>query len=113
MGQYLDFNYVFNTVNGKGSTICQFASGSLGIKDDAAIYRTSLLEGDALPLSADPVVQCAENTEGVKGAAAFHPPQACSLSQPYPPKHCHRFSKFKTRLRVSVNLVPLSSICPL
>lgn len=93
--------------------MCQFASGSLGIKDEAAIYRTSLLEGDVLPLSADIQVQHPENTAGVKGAAAVHPPQACSLSQPYRPKHCHRVSEFKKKLRVFVDLVPISNACPL
>lgn len=95
--------------------MCHFAAGGLGIKYESAICRSSLLKGDALPLSAGPVVQHAENTESIKETVAIHPSQApaCSLSQPYRPKYCHRVSEFKERLRVFVDLLPIPDTCPL
>jgi len=54
-------------------------AGGLGIKYKPAICRSSFLKGDALPLSAGPVVQRAENTEGVKGNCGSSPFPSTSL----------------------------------
>lgn len=51
LGQYLDFNYIFGTLDRKGSTIGHFAAGGLRIKDEPAICRSSLLKGGALLLA--------------------------------------------------------------
>lgn len=109
LGQYLDLNYIFDTAGRKGSTMCHFAAGGLGIKYESAVCRSSLLKGDALPLSIGPAAQCAENTQGVREPAAVHRSQAlaCSLSQPYRPKYCITVSEFKERLRAFVDLVPI------
>lgn len=51
LGQYLDCNHIFGTLDRKGSTIGHFAAGGLRIKAEPAICRSSLLKGGALLLA--------------------------------------------------------------